>query len=131
MNRNTLILASALLATTAWAGPADDAAAILRQLGAMADLPTISHEDAVRLLPPAAPPGVDAPTQQLLATVAANERELHTMRSKLRWVELQLEQANQRLAAGTVKGYADGATRKARNFIKSTGNRVLREIGLR
>ncbi len=125
---------AAICRDRAWRTPwpaTDDAAAILRQLGAMADLPTISHEDAVRLLPPAAPPGVDAPTQQLLATVAANERELHTMRSKLRWVELQLEQANQRLAAGTVKGYADGATRKARNFIKSTGNRVLREIGLR
>lgn len=118
----------------AWRTPwpvTDDAPSWLRQLGAMAGLPEISHDEAMRMLPPAMAVRADAEPQELAAAVARNNAELDAMRSKLRWVEMQLEQANQRLAAGTPKGVAESAARKVRKLAKDTGTKVLKEFGLR
>lgn len=82
MKRNTLILVSALLATTAWAGPADDAAAI--QLATNAGCMTCHHIEPGAKGPGGLPPigpawrdvaakykSVKGAQQQLTATVMA------------------------------------------------------------
>ena len=113
----------------AWVTPwpiTDDAAAQLRQLNAMAQLEPISYDEAVRQLAPAATPLIlDA--QEREAVYEANQRELDAMRSKLYWVQLQLDAANQRASKGTPKSAIKKVTRGAGN----TARRVLRELGLR
>ena len=125
---------AAICRDRAWRTPwpaTDDPATVLRQLAAMAGLPEVTYDDAVQLIPSAPKRGPQIDPQELLDVVERNQTELSTMRSKLRWVELQLEWANQRALAGTPKGYAQGAVRKAKSAAKKTRQRVLKELGLR
>ncbi|HMR48937.1 MAG TPA: hypothetical protein PKE40_02055 [Arachnia sp.] len=125
---------TAICRDRAWRTPwpaTDDPAAVLRQLAAMAGLPELTSDDALQLIPAAPPRGPQIDPQQLLDVVERNQAELSTMRSKLRWVEMQLEWATQRAMAGTPKGYAQGAVRKAKSVAKKTSQRVLKELGLR
>lgn len=76
MNRNTLLLASALLATTAWAGPADDTAAL--QLATNAGCMTCHHIE-----PGAKGPGGLAPIGPAWRDVAAKYKSVKGAQQQL------------------------------------------------
>lgn len=123
---------AALIRDRGWVTPwpaTDDAASRLRQLNAMAGLPPISYDEALRLLPPASPVS-DLDSQGLASVFDEQTRELGAMRSKLRWVELQLEAANTRIAQSTPQGIVSAAVKKARGSTIKFVKRVLKEFGL-
>lgn len=114
----------------AWRSPwASTASAyrILNHLGLMSGLHTLSEAKAGRLLPPLPDEKslASGTPQELAALVTKQAREVDTLRSKLRWTELMLDQERLKPASTTValaravKKSASSKVTKALRMVRS------------